>query len=42
MEKTDHSIESEDEFYEDFGTNLSDDELNQILIKARKTSDAEL
>jgi len=42
MEEIDYSIESEDEFYEDFGTTLSDEELNQILIKARKNSDAEL
>ncbi len=43
MEETDYSIESEEEFYEDFsGKNLSDEELNEILIKARKSSDAEL
>ncbi len=43
MEETDYSIESEEEFYEDFSNNnLSDEELNEVLIKARKNSDAEL
>ncbi|NJM52740.1 MAG: hypothetical protein HC846_04690 [Blastocatellia bacterium] len=42
MEEADYTVESEDEFYEDFGANLSDNELNQILIRARETSDTEL
>ncbi len=43
MAEIDYSIETEEEFYEDFsGKNLSDEELNKVLIKARKTSDAEL
>jgi hypothetical protein len=43
MEEADYSIETEEEFLEDFGSNnLSDEELNDILIKARKNSDAEL
>ncbi|MGI8544346.1 MAG: hypothetical protein ACR2MD_12855 [Aridibacter sp.] len=43
MEEKDYSIESEEEFYEDFsGNSLSDEELNEVLIKARKNSDAEL
>ncbi len=40
---TDYSVETEEEFYEDFSSvNLSDEKLNQILIEARKNSDAEL
>jgi hypothetical protein len=43
MEEINYSIETEEEFYEDFGRNyLSDEELNNVLIKARKNSDAEL
>ncbi len=43
MQEIDYSIESEEEFYEDFsGRGLSDKELNEVLIKARKNSDAEL
>lgn len=43
MEEIDYSIESENEFYEDFGRKgLTDGELNEVLIKARKNSDAEL
>jgi len=43
MEEIDYSIESEEEFYEDFsGRTLSDNELGEVLIKARKSSDAEL
>lgn len=43
MEEIDYSIETEEEFYEDFsGKNLSDAELYEVLIKARKNSDAEL
>lgn len=43
MEEMDYSVESEDEFYEDFsGRGLSDRELEQVLIKARKNSNAEL
>lgn len=43
MEKIDYSIESDEEFYEDFsGRGLSDKELNEVLFKARKNSDAEL
>lgn len=42
MQEINYSIELEEEFYEDFsGKNLSDKELNNILIKARKNSDAE-
>jgi hypothetical protein len=43
MEEIDYSIETEEEFYEDFsGRALSDNELGEVLIKARKNSDAEL
>jgi hypothetical protein len=42
IEETDYSNESEEEFLEDFETNLADEDLNEILIKARKNSDAEL
>lgn len=42
MEKTDYSIELEEEFYEDFGINLPDKELNEFLILARKESNAKL
>lgn len=43
MNEVDYSIESDDEFYEDFsGRGLSDKELDEVLIKARKNSDAEL
>jgi hypothetical protein len=43
MEEIDYSIETEEEFYEDFsGRNLSDQELNEVLIKARKDSDTKL
>lgn len=41
--EADYSIETEEEFYEDFsGRNLSDEELNNVLIRARENSDAEL
>ena len=36
MGEIDYSIESEDEFLEDFGTNLSDDDLERILVEVRK------
>lgn len=43
MEEKDYSIETDEEFYEDFsGRNLSDEKLNEVLIKAGKNSDAEL
>ena len=43
MEEIDCLIESDEEFYENFsGRNLSDLELEEVLIKARKNSDAEL
>ncbi len=43
MEEVDYSIESDEEFFEDFsGRTLSDKELDKILIKARKNSDAAL
>lgn len=43
MEEIDYSVETEEEFYEDFsGRNLSDKELNEVLIKARKSDDSEL
>lgn len=43
MEDTDYSAETDEEFYEDFsGRNLSDKELNEVLIKARKNNDSEL
>jgi len=43
MEEVDYSIESDEEFYEDFsGRGLSDKELDEVLIEARKNSDAEL
>lgn len=43
MEEIDYSIESDEEFYEDFsGRGLSDKELEEVLIKARKSSDTEL
>jgi hypothetical protein len=43
MEEKDYSIETEEEFFEDFsGRTLSDNELGEVLIKARKNSDAEL
>ena len=43
MEEIDYSIETEEEFYEDFsGNHLTDEELNDVLIKARKNSDPEL
>lgn len=43
MEEIDYSVETDEEFFEDFGgRNLSDDELNEVLIKARRNSDAEL
>jgi len=43
MEEIDYSIETEEEFFEDWGSNnLSDEDLTKILIKARRNSDAEL
>jgi hypothetical protein len=43
MEEIDYSIETEEEFLEDFGAaGLSDKELNNVLIKARKNSNIEL
>ena len=43
MEDIDHSVETEEEFLEDFGgVGLSDNELNNVLIKARQNSDIEL
>ncbi len=40
MKETDYSVETQDEFLEDFGSvGLSDNELNNILIKARQNSD---
>ena len=43
MEETNYSVETQEEFLEDFGAaGLSDKELNDVLIKARKNSDVEL
>ncbi len=43
MEEIDYSIESEDEFYEDFsGYHISDKDIEEILILARKNSDIKL
>ena len=43
MKEIDYSIESEDEFYEDFsGYHISDKDLEEILILARKNSDVKL
>jgi hypothetical protein len=43
MEENNYSVETEEEFLEDFGKNaFSDEELNQVLIKAHKNPDPEL
>ena len=43
MKEIDYSVETEEEFLEDFGkVGLSDNELENVLIKARKNSDSEL
>jgi hypothetical protein len=43
MSSVDHSTMSDDEFFEDFsGCNITDDELEEILARARQTSNIEL
>ena len=43
MEDINYSVEIQDEFLEDFGiVGLSDNELHNVLIKARQNSDVEL
>lgn len=43
MGDIDYSVESEDEFYEDFsGWEITDEELEELLIHARRTSDIKL
>jgi|KBSMisStandDraft_5_1062788.scaffolds.fasta_scaffold1086587_2 hypothetical protein len=43
MNKVDYSLESEDEFYEDFsGWTLTDRDLNEILARARAAGDVPL
>lgn len=43
MSDEDYSVESEDEFLEDFsGWEITDEELAEILIRARKSGDSQL
>jgi len=43
MNKVNYSVESEAEFYEDFsGWTLTDDDLNEILTRARAAGDVPL
>lgn len=43
MNEMDHSVESEDEFFEDFsGSKLTDEEVQNLIVEARQNSDIKL